>query len=77
MMSWEVQCKTYYIQECIPVGCVPSAAVAVSRGGEYSPPPVDRHTPVKHNLRNFFADSNYPFQLHRFFSVSEKVVKEH
>ena len=39
-------------QECIPVGCVPPAAVAVRRGSPPgSPPgsrhpPVDRHTPV-------------------------------
>ena len=34
-----------------------------SQGGvylvRYSPPPVDRHTPVKHNLRNFVADGKY------------------
>ena len=34
------------IQECIPVGCVPSAAVAVSGagGGVHLPPLVDRMT---------------------------------
>ena len=60
--SWKtVECrelKKYFEQECIPVGCVPPAAVAV-RGGlhrahpptRHPPvpgtlPPVDRHTPV-------------------------------
>ena len=34
-LGWNLNRKTcsYYKQECIPVGCVPSAAVAVSRGG--------------------------------------------
>ena len=32
-------------QECIPVGCVPPAAVAVG-GSPPCTPPVDRHTPV-------------------------------
>ena len=44
------------IQECIPVGCIPSAAMAggggVCLGGVYPSvqrgrPPVDRQTPVK------------------------------
>ena len=33
-----------YEQECIPVGCVPSAAVAV-RGGLHQAPPPSRHPP--------------------------------
>ena len=28
--------KLVFKQECIPVGCVPSPAVAISRGGEVS-----------------------------------------
>ena len=31
-------------QECIPVGCVPSAPVAISPGGRH-PPPRSRHPP--------------------------------
>ena len=45
-------------QECIPVGCIPSAAVAVSTATHtpprathaplsYACPPVDRQTPMK------------------------------
>ena len=32
------RCVTLFSQECIPVGCVPSAAVTVSRGGGVSDP---------------------------------------
>ena len=32
--KWTVRCnRTRYKKECIPVGCVPSAAVAVGGGG--------------------------------------------
>ena len=42
--------KISHIQECIPVGCVPSAAVAVCWGGvQFSPLWTDRHL-WKHNL---------------------------
>ena len=41
-------------QECIPVGCVPPAAVAVPGGVHQTPreqtPPQTRHTPREHTL---------------------------
>ena len=46
------QRKTYCKQECIPVGCVPPAAVAVNRGsasvhaGIHTPPCVGLETPL-------------------------------
>ena len=59
--------KTFLKQECIPVGCVPSAAVAVSWGGVNLPRGVvclgvvvvsawEVYTPWKHML----ADGNNP-----------------
>ena len=34
----EYKSSTHKEQECIPVGCVPSAAVAISEGGGWDPP---------------------------------------
>ena len=58
-------------QECIPVGCVPPAAVAVSPAKHVpphplprtpppcTPPAVDRHTPVKTlSSQTLFAGGN-------------------
>ena len=56
LTSHEFRCAGEFphLQECIPVGCVPSAAVTVSPGGVVSqhalrqtPSGVDRQTPVK------------------------------
>ena len=32
MAKWQFNDKTVAEQECIPVGCIPSAAVAISQG---------------------------------------------
>ena len=37
-------------QECIPLGCVPSAAVAVPGRGVCLPPPLDRITDTCKNI---------------------------
>ena len=42
--------RTFYYQECIPIGCVPTAAVASTRcqywGGGLGRPPQPRQTPL-------------------------------
>ena len=51
-----------------PAGGLPGVGDVLPGGGCFpgatclgTPPPMDRQTRVKHNLRNFVADGNYVF----------------
>ena len=56
MVAKHIIAKAFVKQECIPVGCVPPAAVAVSPAthtpppGMHAPPPVNRMTDACENI---------------------------
>ena len=53
---WSNSSKIYFEQECIPVGCIPSAAVAVSPGG------VGGGSASVRTVKKTTTKNNYPQQ---------------